>query len=119
MSKDNGVKKITQVKYINNDSEWIQDDSTYSGKACLSINEDNRVTTPATYSISLIALKRSPHPNLLVDHSVLSILVKFFLRVHVNPVGSQLFPDLEISNIKRKTETVNPLQFWKDTNQGL
>lgn len=45
----------------------------------------------------------SPHPNLLVYHPVLCIFVKFLLWVHVNPVGSQLFPDLvrACSNIHR------------------
>lgn len=38
--------------------------------------------------------EHDPHPDLLVDHSVLGILVKFLLRVHVDAVGSQLFPDL-------------------------
>lgn len=39
-----------------------------------------------------------PHPDLLVDHSVLCVLIKFFLRVNIDPVGSQLFPDLVKQN---------------------
>lgn len=47
-------------------------------------------------------LEHDPHPDLLIDHSVLGILIKFLLRVHVDAVGSQFFSDLvrEGSNIK-------------------
>lgn len=34
------------------------------------------------------------HPDLIIDLSVLGILVKFLLRVNIDAVGSQLFPDL-------------------------
>lgn len=46
--------------------------------------------------------EHDPHPDLLIDHSVLGILVKFLLRVHVDAVGLQFFSDLvrEGSNIK-------------------
>ena len=37
---------------------------------------------------------RVSYSDLLVDHPVLYILVKLLLGVHVDPVGSQLFPDL-------------------------
>lgn len=52
--------------------------------------------------LSAPQLEHDPHPDLLVDHSVLGILVKFLLRVHVDAVGSQFFSDLvrEGSNIK-------------------
>lgn len=36
----------------------------------------------------------STHPDLFVDHSVLCILIKFLLRVYINPISSQLLPDL-------------------------
>lgn len=78
---------------------------------------DNGVTNCSRFSTTTITratsravcLQWSPHPDLLVDHSVLRILVKFFLRVHINPVGSQLFPDLlkACSNIQRN-------KFWED-----
>lgn len=44
--------------------------------------------------LSAAELERDPHPDLIVDHSVLGVLVELLLRVHVDAVGSQLFPDL-------------------------
>lgn len=34
------------------------------------------------------------HPDFVIDRSVLCILVELFLRVNVDPVGSQLFSNL-------------------------
>lgn len=34
------------------------------------------------------------HPDFVVDHPVLCILVKLLLRVDVDPIGSQFFSDL-------------------------
>lgn len=52
--------------------------------------------------------ERDPHPDLIVDHPVLGVLVKLLLRVHVDAVGSQLFPDLEdkIQTLKPAPSTV-------------
>lgn len=40
------------------------------------------------------SFKMTSHPDLLINHSVLCILIEFLLRVYVDPIGSQLFPYL-------------------------
>lgn len=34
------------------------------------------------------------YPDFVIDQPVLCILIKLLLRVNINPIGSQLFPDL-------------------------
>lgn len=93
------------IKYIKKKySEWIN----------MKLNSHNLCHI---YLLGPLILSPSSHPDLLVDHSVLGILVKFFLRIYVNPIGSQLFPDLARACSKTKrTEILNPLRFQTDRN---
>lgn len=43
--------------------------------------------------------KNKIHPDFVIDHPVLGILIELFLRINVDPVGSQLFPDLQRTNM--------------------
>lgn len=60
-------------------------------------DSDNHVSWNKTTKVwiqSCEGLNLWPHPDLVVDQPVLRVLVKLFLRVNVDAVGSQLFPDL-------------------------
>lgn len=61
-------------------------------------------------------LHRSPwtHPYFVIDQPVVCVLVELFLRVNIDAVGPQLFPDLQIKqqkgNVKLATHTPSPGQ---------
>lgn len=94
----NGIISCTQVEGWHITESWI------IHVRCLK--------TPCKHVTQLlrcyISVNANPHPDLLVDHSVLSILIKFFLRVNIDPIGSQLFPDLvgECPNIHKEKHNI-------------
>lgn len=99
--------EIYSLKFIKNESEWTKDDSSlWKG-----ISEHKWGWQSYNPCHIYLPLKQRPYPDLLVDHSVLCILVKFFLRVHVNPIGSQLFPDLVTTCSNKNKKTFYVLQF--------
>lgn len=58
-----------------------------------------------SYNVNGLGSAAWTHPDFVVDHSVLCVLVELFLGVNVDSVGSQFFPDLHTAGNNNTTRT--------------